>query len=369
MQILVKNGLIVAFFALGLWGPDLGASEVMVGAYYYPWYGPGTHQTSQAVRSRLKPAHDVPLGNYDSLSPAAITRHIAYSQQANIRLWASSWWGPDNRTDKAFSVILNHPDAKHLKYAILYETTGRLGDRKNPNYQRLISDFQYLQKNYFSHPNYFRIDDKPVVFIYVTRVYFRNPKGAEVIADLRKALPELYLIGDEIFNAHSTSEHVGLWDAVTAYDVYGQTLKPTKNSRKAIPLLESIYDNAQKSASAAGTAFVPFVTPGFNDRIIRDNPASPRYFADDKDSQEGDIFRTMLQKAVQRVDPKASNLLMVTSFNEWHEDTQIEPTAGTNGTTTQDDSETGTSYTQGYKFYDYGDLYLNILREETTQQN
>ncbi len=54
----------------------------------------------------------------------------------------------------------------------------------------------------------------------------------------------------------------------------------------------------------------------------------------------------------------ASNLLLVNSFNEWHEDSQIEPVGGE-----------GTSdpvlYTQGIEYVGYGELYLDILREMT----
>ena len=56
---------------------------------------------------------------------------------------------------------------------------------------------------------------------------------------------------------------------------------------------------------------------------------------------------------------------MVTSFNEWHEDTQIEPTMGTAGTTRLDDSVTGDYYTEGDYYTDYGHLYLEILHNET----
>lgn len=59
--------------------------------------------------------------------------------------------------------------------------------------------------------------------------------------------------------------------------------------------------------------------------------------------------------------------MMVTSFNEWYEDTQIEPTAGRGPTTRKDDSPSADFFTHGDAYPDYGTLYLEILREETTR--
>jgi hypothetical protein len=55
---------------------------------------------------------------------------------------------------------------------------------------------------------------------------------------------------------------------------------------------------------------------------------------------------------------------MITSFNEWYEDSQIEATAGTSPATSDDDSSSGNNYTGGQRYADYGYLYLDLLREE-----
>jgi hypothetical protein len=117
-----------------------------------------------------------------------------------------------------------------------------------------------------------------------------------------------------------------------------------------------------------GVGLIPFAAPGFNDKGVRGgHNGAPRYFEDDPSSSEGDLFRAMLRNVVvPKVDPLAENILMVTSFNEWHEDTQIEPTMGTGGTTNIDDSATGSDYTQGDYYTDYGYLYLDILSQETS---
>ncbi len=72
--------------------------------------------------------------------------------------------------------------------------------------------------------------------------------------------------------------------------------------------------------------------------------------------------------AIPLADPKAKRMIMVTSFNEWYEDTQIEATKGKVTTSvSRDDSASGKHFTEDNRYYDYGSLYLDILRTEFRQ--
>ena len=345
------------------------AGDIMVGVYYYPWYGPGTggHGFGDTLRDHLVPKQYPELGYYNNADAGVISAHIKQSVEGNIHFWACSWWGPGGFEDNIIrNHILTHPEAGKLKYAILYESTGRLGSFEEPDYSRLLPDVQYFTDNYFDNPNYLEIDGRPVIFIYLTRVYFRN-QGDEALADLRAAFPSLYIVADDIFGRNYSSSYARKWDAVTAYDVYGQTLAIYGSTQAALERLEVILDDAKRAANSVGVGLMPFSSPGFNDRGVREgHSGAPRYFEDNLLSVEGDLFRSMLRDVVvPKVDPLAENILMVTSFNEWHEDTQIEPTMGTAGTTNADDSVTGDYYTQGDYYTDYGRLYLEILHNET----
>ena len=353
-----------------VFGQD-NSTPLTIGAYYYPWYGAAAEGEigwmRQAMRAHLEPRQLPKAGVYGSGDPQVIGEHIAQSVRAGIDFWAVSWWGPGRGDDRTFrEKILTHPDAAKLKYALLYESTGRLGSMRDPKYDKLLSDFAYMKEHYFDHPAYLKIDGKPVVFLYLTRVYFRD-RGLEPLAELRKAMPDLYLVGDDVFGERYEQRHARLWDAITAYDIYGQSMQRYGATRAAIERLHGNYAHAKTLANEVGTAFIPGIAPGYNDQAVREGHVGRgRYFTDQPDSKEGDVFRAMLRDiAVPLADPKANRTVMVTSFNEWYEDTQIEATEGKQPTitTTKDDSNSGTFFTEGERYTDYGPLYLDILRE------
>ena len=359
-----------AILLLFLWTLcSASTNDIKVGTYYYPWYGPGTggHVFTETLRDHLVPKQYPELGYYNSADAAVIESHINYSVEANIQFWVCSWWGPGGYDDTIFrNHILAHPQAGKLKYAIFYESPGRLGYSSDPDYTNLMPDFQYLDQNYFNHPHYLRIDGRPVVFIYLSRLYFRTT-GDEELAELRATYPYLYIVGDEIYDWHYNSNNAAKWDAVTAHDMYTRLLGVYGATHLALERLEALLDDGITAANKVGVGLIPFCAPGYNDRGVREGHTGvPRYFEDDPLSKEGDFFRAMLRDVVvPKVDPLAEKMLMVVTFNEWHEDTQIEPTMGTAGSTNVDDSDTGDYYTEGDYYTDYGHLYLEILYNET----
>jgi glycoprotein endo-alpha-1,2-mannosidase len=320
------------------------------------------------MRLHLKSPQEPRAGLYDSGNPRIIGEHISQSLRGKVDFWAVSWWRPDHICDTNFrNVILKHPDAPKLKYAILYESTGRLGTFKEPHYRNWASDLAYLVKTYFDHPLYLRIRGRPVLFVYLTREYFRN-KGRDALRLMRDKFPQIYLVGDDVFGSRYQSAWARNFDAVTAYDVYGQSIGRYGGTRKAVSFLAANYRHARAEAGSVGTAFMPTVAPGYNDTAVREgHPGRARYFTDEEKSSEGDIFRAMIRDAaLPNLDPRCGRVLMVTSFNEWFEDTQIEATTGTAPPSDRDDSTSGTYYTGGQRYVDYGYLYLDILRQETS---
>jgi hypothetical protein len=125
---------------------------------------------------------------------------------------------------------------------------------------------------------------------------------------------------------------------------------------------QSDCNSWRTKAHSISREFIPAVSPGFNDRGVRSGhtPTSRKLY------NETYAFGTLLSGMLDRAKSLADrDMIMVTSWNEWHEDTQIEPTISAPPTNI-DDSNTTQNYTQGLYYNGYGMLYLNILRDKTT---
>lgn len=131
--------------------------------------------------------------------------------------------------------------------------------------------------------------------------------------------------------------------------------------------MQQIYNTAHAAADAQGVDFVPGLTPGYNDTVVRPgNPPAARYLEEQGPIVFGSAMDAMLEDAaLPHTDGDVDDLILINSFNEWHEDTQIEATVVTPPTTT-DASPSGSQLTQGRSYEGYGNRYLDILRASTT---
>jgi glycoprotein endo-alpha-1,2-mannosidase len=373
MQLIVRFGACLAISSVVVAWPSLGRSEPLVGAYYYPWYGSfrGGHDFRDTLRAHLSPPQPAAIGWYDSRQATTIAAHIDQSHRGNISFWAVSWWGPRSAEDGTFrEAILAHPRRAELKYSIHYESPGRLGTIKKPTFEQLVPDFEFLAQHYFNDPNYLRVEGRPVVWIYLTRAYFNGPAAQHAVAELRARMQQRfaldpYLVGDDLFSGGVNLERARLWDAITDFDVYGTVLQDGGSTSAALKRLADVYDKAGRALAKSKVGLVPAASPGFNDKGVRGgHRAAPRYFVDLPASQPGDVFARMLKEVVvPRADPKAHHMLMINSFNEWHEDTQIEPTIAAPRSSADDSADQ--RYTEGFFYEGYGEKYLKILEAAT----
>lgn len=363
-----------------------GTATPFVGAYYYPWYGPRFHNGGGYLRRGLDPPQQPALGEYDDTKSDVIGQHLEWSRRANIRLWVTSWWGPNRAEDTTIrSAILGHPGLGTHRVALHYETTGRIRGKDDVG-KNVRGDVQHMCEHYFGHPNYYRIGGRPVLVIYLSRKLYQDGLLEAVLLTMRTEAGRhghiLYLVGDQAFQdppvvvptaaagGPSYYPPFSYLDAVTNYDVYGGCGRPAGFAgRERVDKYYAQQERWRELAATEGCSFVPSVSPGFNDRGVRlesDHPPLSRRLA--QGAKEGSLLWYQLKRATPLVDHRlAGGLLLVNSFNEWHEDTQIEPaaTAAVGGAGMATTSKP-ILLTKGLEYAAYGELYLDILAEGTS---
>ncbi len=346
----------------------------IVGVYYYPWHGGGDFHGRKYLREYLVPAQLPVLGEYDDTGAGVIEQHFEWFDYAGINLLVSSWWGPNTMTDNTMrNRVMANPNIKNLKIALFYESTSLLTDKnisddKWNDVSRVADHIQHMATYFFGHPNYFKIDGRPVLFIYLTRAMEGRGILGETIQIMREQASlagfDIYIVGDHVFgNPPSTPGEMALLDAVTNYDVYGSS-----GGRNVLYATQTGVDNyyAKQAewkllAEQAGVRFIPAASPGYNDNGVRQEalhqPLSRKLSEDD---EFGSLFRANLKGAQSLTDSVIGNLFMINSWNEWHEDSQIEPVAP--AAPTSKDVSDGL-YTWGLEYEGYGTKYLDILKE------
>ncbi len=249
------------------------------------------------------------------------------------------------------------------------------------------ADLLLFAKKYFSNPSYLRIDGRPVVVLYLSRTLTGDVSammtGARALMRAHGFNP--FFIGDEIawrVDAVDTPPNtlgltqtpqvsrIDLFDAVTAYTLYSggapDPLSPQADFENYPGRTNLVSDEVglyrkYQLASGGRVPVVPDVMPGINTRGVRlqvNEPAQPRQWLPGYSS--GSTLGNYLAQIAGPVLEPSLPMVFVTSWNEWNEDTAIQPVGGV--ATSRDDSPTGRAYTQGYTYGGEGNTDLDVLR-------
>jgi hypothetical protein len=353
----------------------------LVSASYYPWYNPTAWAYAECstgtLRGDLLPSQLPALGKYNSYDEETVTQQIAWSAAAGINVWDLEWVAPNDLIDATIqNSVLTNPHIRDLHVAIFYDYDNRFNHDFNLTPDKIatiVSDFQYLAAHYFNHSSYLTVGSRrPVVFFYLSRALNPVSNVQQMVSAVRKAVSaagfNIYLIGDEYYAAAPPDPaRIANWDAIFGYDVYVGA-SGYSDDDGYLAMHSTMYSQYAAAAKQLGVDFVPSVMPGFNDRAIRqtcaNHPALARRTS--AEAVEGSMFNSFLQ---QLAIPYAANsklkMIHITSFNEWLEDTEIEPSV-VGVPTTLDTSPSGSQYTQGLVYQGYGTSYLDILRSRIT---
>jgi hypothetical protein len=286
-------------------------------AFYYPWYGlpdgPGGEGRTihwgriDAQNKNIEASTNYPaIGAYDSHDPDLIARHCRWAREAGIDTLIVSWWGHGEYSDVAVPLILDACQAHGLSVTLYYETCP---NPKTP--QATARDLARIVKRYGSHSAYLKANGKPVIFVYVRAVQQLGLTGWLRTATLLSKDPETdaALIGD---NLSFGAAHV--FDGIHTYNTAGQIRQKSVDAVR--DWAGSRYPQWVRMSDRFDRISTLTLIPGYDDTKIRKpGLAVPRH--------DGRSYAAQWEQAIE-ADP---HWVLITSFNEWHEGSEIEPSA------------------------------------------
>ncbi|MFM2155410.1 MAG: glycoprotein endo-alpha,2-mannosidase [Bacteroidota bacterium] len=248
------------------------------------------------------------LGEYSSADSLVIKKHMQQMAAAGFSIVAVTWLGESDYTYKSLPAIFKYAAQSNLKICFQIEPCVR------KTAMMTVEQMIFLINQFGKEAAFYREEKtkKPMFFVYDSYMI----PASEWINVLSKANDELLFR-----NTKYDSDVIGLfcWKEDTAFfqkagfdGIY--TYFASRGFTYGANPDNWNYLNA--FAKENKLKFIPSVGPGYNDNRIR-----PWNKKNTKDREKGRYYDRFFEEAINcKLD-----WIAVTSFNEWHEGTQIEP--------------------------------------------
>ena len=319
-----------------------GLPNYCLHAFYYPWYGNKEfdgryiHWNHRYIRhwdpnvakrypdGRHTPPDDIgasfypKLGPYSSTDTSTIETHMQQLRQAGIGVISVSWYPPKLADtegiplDSLIPVILDIAQ----KYAVKVTLHIEPYEKRTP--MTIGKDLEYIHRKYSDHPAFYKmmkvgdVKRQPLVYIYDSYNSPANewsqvfkPGGTNTIRGKEHDCVAIALL---VQQSHKKFVLEGGFDGFYTYFASnGFTFGSSMNNWRTLAVFAKEND----------LIFIPSFGPGYEDTQVR-----PWNSKTTKQRKDGAYYREMFKSAVMN---NNGGLLSITSFNEWHEGTQIEP--------------------------------------------
>lgn len=326
-------------------GPE-PSREVL--AFYYAWYGnpdsdgrwihwEGSNSSPpDTVASDFYPT----LGAYSSSDPEVVAQHMAWLRQAGVGVIALSYWKGET-PDAVVDLVFRTAEHYGIQVAFLVEPyADRTADEMAVTVHGLL-------ERYADSPALYRLEaeslhlpgvrPRPLVFVWATNIASQTDETEQPVeywasgVDAIHETDDAFVVACPCGGRYAESVLGGHFDGAYNY--------------ASLFLEEENFSWAQ--TMPAKSLYIPSVMPGSLQNAI----GAPSLFVD---RAAGDAYRAQWAAALDvSVRPA---LVSITSFNEWHEGSQIEPAVAGYASTDP-----------GREWFDYGALpedgYLTITSE------
>ena len=279
---LLLLGLVVALAV-----PANAVAGGRVSAFYYPWYGTSSadgsyqhwSQDGHAPPNDIASSYYPAIGLYSSSDKLVIDAQMTEIRAAGIDEIAVSWWGKGSPEDHRMAAIVSAAAKRGVLVAAHIEPyRGRTVDS-------IANDIAYLTGRY------------GIKTFYVYRAFDFAPSDWADNHPLLHPVPDITVFAQ---TALAGAAAAARFDGVYTYDIvtYGG----------------NTFHRLCAEAHAMHLLCAPSVGPGYNAKRGSGDPVV-------KPRKHGQTYDAMWRAALM----SGADDITITSFNEWHEGTQIEP--------------------------------------------
>jgi hypothetical protein len=227
--------------------------------------------------------------------------------RAGIDVPIVSWWGPGDRTDQAMPIILDRASKHGRKVTVYFE---RVRGR-SPSAASAAADLIHLAKAYAAHPSWLRVGRRPVLVLYGRVMGQLGELGWVRALERARAASgvDWFAVADGI-----RSSQGGLFDGIHAYNT--MDLYRERPEDEWAGVARGHMEAAIRFARPFGHIACATIVPGYDDTKIRKPGARLARAA-------GRLYETQWRVALEM----RPDWILITSFNEWHEGSEIEPSS------------------------------------------
>ncbi|WP_328646802.1 discoidin domain-containing protein [Amycolatopsis sp. NBC_00348] len=267
--------------------------------FYYPWYGNSGGVYRHWDQGGHTPPADIGANFYPSLGPydsgdftGAVEQHMRWIEQSGAGVIVYSWWGQGSYEDGLAAGVLAAAARHGIKVAWHLEPySGRTASST-------VADIGYLTSRYGSSPAFYRDAEHG------------NRPAFYVFESLRitdwTALDQVRSSAIVLAQTTDTSK-VAHFGGMYTYDAIAGATAPG-------------WRDAGAFCAANGLVWAPSVGPGYNDDRAVPGNTTPTLARDN-----GATYDREWQNALSPAVGGNPDWVSVTSFNEWHEGSIIEP--------------------------------------------
>lgn len=288
-------------------------------ALWYGWFGQPENDGWKRVEANKTveiTAHHPVKGSYSSHDASIIDWQIDQAKAHGITGFVVSWLGKASRWhDDSLALLIERAEKKNFKISVYWEQ-----NRDTGRYmvQFSVDDLTYILKRYGTSKAFLKLNGKPVIFTY-ERVESQAPLASlmEILQKTRANAGDFILIGQ----GYEPSLAMFFDGLHTSYanmhlDLLANS-RPDKINQFEANAAQIFNEGAQLTRQHSHIV-CPMIIPGFDN--TKSSPAqvvAQRY--------DGQTYRILWEKALE-TNP---DWILISSWNEWAEGTEIEPSLET----------------------------------------